>query len=363
VWGAGIIFLLLVAVAGYYWYKHRHAAATVNPYPALVRNDIKKANAAGDPATQDRWLARAQRDLAKAQQNNASAAVLGPLSASLASTSDRLHKITRVTSTTVLADFSKFPNARPTEIATSPGLVFVLDAGRKSVFSVTPSSPANPTQIVTAGETDTGYTIGIPTQIATDGATALVLDDKNVIVRDLDGNKSATSLTPGVPNPHYVQMDSSDPDIYLLDTASSQVWRYPYGVSGYTPPANQYFDTTKPPLGNAVSFVYDGLDLYILKSDGTILKFDNQANPVKFAPNTRTPLNKPVAIYSDQGLKDLWIADPSNKRIVEIGKDGTYVRTYVSNAFGSATRMVVGPAGNTVYLLSGSKLLSFNLVH
>jgi hypothetical protein len=228
---------------------------------------------------------------------------------------------------------------------------------------VTPNATSNPTQIVTAGETDTGFTFGNPVLIATDGATALVLDDKNVIVRDLAGNKSATSLTPGVPTPHYVEMESSDPDIYLLDTASSQVWRYPYGVSGFNPPPNQYFDTTKPALGDAVSFVYDGNSLYILRGDGSILKFDNQANPVKFSVNTRLPLSHPVAIYSDQGLKDLWIADPANQRVVEIGKDGSYVRTYTSSAFASIKSMAVGPAGNTVYVLSGSKLLSFPVTH
>jgi hypothetical protein len=363
VWGVGVLFLLLIALAGYLWYQHRHTTAATNPYPARVKSDVRKANASSKPATQDTWLAKARSDLALAQQRGDPPANLTKLSSLIAATSDSLHHITRVKSPPVLANFGTFAGAQPTEIAAGPGIIFVLDVGRKSVFSVTPNSTSNPVQIVTAGEGDSGYTIGNPQQVATDGATALVLDDKNVLVRSLNGAKSATSLTPGVPSPHYVQMVSSDPDVYLLDTASSQVWRFPYGVSGFTPPANQYFDTNKPDLSNAVSFVYDGTDLYILKSDGSILKFDIQANAVKFVSHTRGPLTRPVAIYSDQGLKDLWIADPVHHRIVQIDKNGNYVRSYVSPSFSSIKSMAVGPAGNTIYVLIGKKILAVTVVH
>jgi hypothetical protein len=363
VWAVGLVFLLLVLVAGYEWWRNRHSVVAVNPYPALVRTDIRKANVAKNPVDQDRWLAKARHNLSADRSHGDATAAIARLSTALSATTDTLHHITRVGSPTVLADFSKFPGAKPAQVAVSPGVVFVLDTGRKGVFSVTPNATSNPTEIVADGEVDNGFTVGMPWQVATDGQTALVLDTNNVLVRDLSGAKSATSLTPGAPTPRYVQMDSSDPDVYLLDPASSQVWRYPYAVSGYNPPPNMYFDTNKPDLTKAVSFVYDGTDLYILKSDGTMLKFDNQANPVSFTPHTRAPLKNPLTMYSDQGLNFLWIADPTDHRIVQIDKNGAYVRTYVSNAFGSIKSLAVGPDGNTVFLLSGSKLLSFNLVH
>jgi hypothetical protein len=363
VWGVGVIFLLLLAVAGYLWWSHRHATAATNPYPTIVRNDVRKASAATKPQKQELWLAKARSNLSLAQQRGDTPLDLNKLSGLIAAAAGSIHHITHVAAPQVLANFGTFAGAQPTEIAAGPGIIFVLDTGRKSVFSVQPNSTSNPVQILTAGEGDSGYTIGNPQQIATDGATALVLDDKNVLVRSLNGAKSATSLTPGVPSPHYVQMVSSDPDVYLLDTASSQVWRYPYGVSGFTPPANQYFDTNKPDLSHAVSFVYDGTDLYILKSDGSILKFGNQANPVRFVSHTRSPLTNPVAIYSDQGLKDLWIADPTHHRIVQMDKSGNYVRTYVSPAFSSIKSMTVGPAGNTIYVLTGKKILAVKTVH
>jgi hypothetical protein len=361
IWATGVLFFALLAVAGYLWWQHRHTTAAVNPYPALVRTDIRKANGAKDPTTQDRWLARARTNLALARKNGDTQLELTHLAAALGTTADTLHHVTHVTNQVVLTDFTKFPGARPTQIAVSPGVVFVMDIGRKGVFAVHPTTKTNPTELVSDGQSLDGYTIGAPQQVATDGQTALVLDTNNVVVRDLNGVQSATSLTPGAPSVHYVQMGSSDPDIYLLDPSNSQVWRYPYGVADYNPPPATYFDTTKPDLSTAVSFVYDGLSLYVLKRDGTVMKWDNQANPVRFTAHTLTPVTNPTEIYTDQGLKYLWIADPTHHRIVQIDKNGGYVHTYASPAFSSIKSMAVGPAGNTVFLLSGSRLLSFNL--
>jgi hypothetical protein len=361
VWGIGVLFLALLVLAGYLYFSHRHSVAATNPYPALVRTDIRKAQAAKLPAKQDAWLTKAHTNLALARQHGDTTADLNRLSAALGATTDTLHHITHVVNPIVLTDFSKYPSAKPTQIAVSPGVVDVLDTGRKGVFSVVPNSTSNPTEIVTDGENLDGFTIGAPQEVATDGQTALVLDTNNVVVRDLNGTQSATSLTPGAPNVHYVQMGSSDPDIYLLDPRNSQVWRYPYGVADFNPPPAMYFDTNKPDLTNAVSFVYDGADLYILKHNGTVVKFDINASPVQFTAHTLTPLSNPSVIYSDQGLKFLWIADPSQHRIVQIDKSGGYIHTYESPLFSSLTSMAVGPAGNTVFFLSGSKLVSFNL--
>jgi hypothetical protein len=39
------------------------------------------------------------------------------------------------------------------------------------------------------------------------------------------------------------------------------------------------------------------------------------------------------------------------------------VRTYVSPAFSSIKSMTVGPAGNTIYVLTGKKILAVKTVH
>ena len=219
------------------------------------------------------------------------------------------------------------------QIATSPGLVFVLDSGRKSVYSVTPNATSNPGLVVQAGETDSGFTIGVPRQLATAGATALVLDDHSVLVRASGASKTATSLTAGAQNLKVAAIANTGADVYLLDTGSGQLWRYQYGVAGFNPPPQAFFTSNKPDLTHAKSLAFDSSSLYVLSTSGLVRKFDiNTANPQPFTVHARTPLRAPSAVFTDVGLNNVWIADPSTGRIVQLDKSGNYQRTYMSGA-------------------------------
>lgn len=366
IWAGIAVIVLLAAGSLYLFIHHRHAVA-VNPYPALVAQDISRATQAKSGPNQDYYLARAQRNLAFATHTGAAASQIQVLQHRLLSTEDLLHHITRVAKPVVLANFARFPGARPTEVAAAPGLAFVLDAGQNKVFSFSANSPGSgPTTILDSGEVDSGFTIGSPVQIATAGSTALIFDSHNTLVRDQAGTKTATALTEPNQGEKIIAMATEDPDVYLLDPGTSQVWRYPGATTGFNPTAESYFGSaTPPPLGHAVSFAMDGTDMFILLSTGSVLKYDNQANAQTFTINLRTPLQNPTAISTAPGLADLWIADPAHGRIVQLTKSGAYVRTYVSGASGinlhQIKGMAIGPAGNTLYLVVGSKLVDFNV--
>jgi sugar lactone lactonase YvrE len=196
---------------------------------------------------------------------------------------------------------------------------------------------------------------------------ALALDDKNVLLRDNAGNKTAVSLPQQAQKPgHFVALSSFDPDVYLLDTANSQVWRYPYAVSSFSPTQAAYWDTSAPNLSDGVSLAFGKQLLYVLKANGSILKFDFQSNPLKFTVNLKTPLTKPNALYTDPGQRWIWVADPQHGRIVQLDSEGGYSRTYVSSTssmdFSQIRSIAVGPDGKTIYVLTGTKLFDFPVV-
>lgn len=366
IWAGIAVVFLLAAGSLYLFFRHHHAVA-VNPYPALVTQDITQARQAKSAANQDYYLAHAHRNLALATHTGADAGQIKQLQHRLLITEDLLHRITRIATPVVLADFTRFPGAQPAEVAAAPGLAFVLDAGRKKVLSFSANTPGSgPTTILDTGEIDSGFTIGVPMHIATAGSTALIVDDHNTLVRDQGGTKTATALTEPNQGEKIIAMATEDPDVYLLDSGSSQVWRYPGATTSFNPTAESYFGSTAPPpLGHAVSFTMDGADMFILLSTGAVLKYDNQANAQTFKINLRTALQNPTAISTAPSLADLWIADPVHGRIVQFDKSGGYVRTYVSGASGMNLHqikgMAIGPAGNTLYLVVGSKLLAFNV--
>jgi hypothetical protein len=368
VWGSLAVLLVLAVLAGYLAYKRlANRGPHSNPYMALVLTDLTKARTGKTAADQDYYLNRAKQNITLAQANGAPAKWVASHRAELQSTSDTLHHITRESTAALLTDFSKFPGANPTGIATAPGLVYVVDPSRKALFSVATTPGANPTEIAQAGDVYSGFTVSVPQLVAVDGTTALMLDDKDVLVRASGGVKTATSLPQQTAKAgHFVAMATSDPDVYLLDTANSQVWRYPYAVTSYNPTQAAYWDTNPPPLGDGVSLAFGRAELYVMRSNGAILKFDFQANPQKFAVNLKTPFHNPVAMYTDPNQKWIWIADPANKRIVQLDQNGGYSRTYVSSTsamdFSRIRSISVGPGGNTIYVLDGSKLFDFPVV-
>ncbi len=369
VWlGVTACFLLFAVAVVLYWRHHRTTTVAVNPYPKLVQKDLRLALAATTPGLQDTYLAKAGSSLSLAAQHGSTKRYVRTMQAKILTASDALHHITRELNPVTLTDFSKFPQARPTRIATSLGLVFVLDAGRKSVFSIAPNATSNPALVVQAGESDSGFTVGVPQELASAGSTALVLDDHDVLVRANGSAKTATSLTAGAPNLKVGAIANTGADVYVLDTGSGQLWRYQYGVAGFNPPPQAFFTSNKPDLTHAQSLAFDSSSLYVLDNSGSVRKFDiNTANPQPFTVRARTPLKAPSTVFTDVGLNNVWIADPPTGRIVQLDKSGKYQRTYISASpsmnLTKIESIATGPSGNTLYVLSGSKLYDFPVVH
>lgn len=365
IWGGMAVFLALAVAAVAVFFLNRHTTHT-NPYPAAVTADLRHAQAAKSPGQQDNYLSQASRDITLADQNGSTAAQVAAMRARLQQTGDSLHHITRVSSPVLITDFSKFPSATPSQIVSVPGTVYVLDTGRKSVFSVPAHAGQNPTQVSVAGDRFSGFTLGNPQLLAATGTSLYVLDNNNVLFHDAAGVKTATSLTTTAQTttPSYASMFATPTgSVFLLDTAGDQIWRFPGGA----PPPATYWDSNPPTLKDAVSIAFDSSYVYILKSTGQVLKYDlaNVPQPHQFSINLKTALKHPVTLYTDAAQKYVWIADPANRRIVQFGKDGTYLRTYLSAGsmdFSRIHGMTVGPAGNTIYVMAGSKLYDFPVV-
>jgi hypothetical protein len=119
-------------------------------------------------------------------------------------------------------------------------------------------------------------------------------------------------------------------NFYILDPQASQVLRYLPGAEGYTNPAEYYFPNDKKvDLTGAVDMAIDG-SVYVLYADGTIRKFEG-GSPVDFKmSDLDRPLNRPTAIFAapDDAARYIYVADPGNRRVVQLNKDGHFVRQF-----------------------------------
>jgi hypothetical protein len=365
IWGGIAAVGVLFAIAIVIYLNGRHHSPTVPPYAAMAAAQIQRISTAATPAEQDDAINKARRDIVLAQENGTPLTRIRQLQAQLASAREAAYRISLEKAPLQVADFSKIPGSQPIQLASGPNTLFVLDAAKKVVYSITGTS--SPTQIVQAGEQDSGFTIGTPVQLTTSGGTGLILDDSNTLINYQGGTKTAQSLQPKSSAEKIIQMVNIGSDVYVLDVNGSQVWKYAGAAVGPSAPVQGFFSGTTPNISQAASFVLDDKSMYVLNQDGAVLKFaltSAKAQPYTVQIRAGLPrLNKPDYIFTDAGLKYVWIADPNNQRIVQLNKQGGYDRIYWSGTgamnLSQIKALAVPPGGKTLYVLAGQKLFDF----
>jgi hypothetical protein len=119
-------------------------------------------------------------------------------------------------------------------------------------------------------------------------------------------------------------------NFYILDPQAGQIFRYVPGTEDYSTPAQSYFsDETAVDLNGAVDIAIDGF-IYVLYANGTIRKFES-GEPVEFQiTEIDKPLSRPTAIYTapDDEVQFIYVADAGNQRVVQLNKDGRFVRQF-----------------------------------
>jgi hypothetical protein len=363
IWLVAAVVIAFAALAGWKLLsKGGGSGSPANPYPAAVTRDIALAGAATSPVQQDFYLGKARTNLGLARQSGTAAGTLRHLQTQLTAASDKIYKITLEPAP---VEFGGTFFQAPTEMAVGPGVLYVLDPGKKGVFSVPLNSTSSPSGVEQNGSTEGANQVGTITHLATSGTTALSLDQNNLLVRSSGATKTATGLAKPSPGQNIVSMINEASDVFLLDTAGSQVWRYANAVTTDNP-SPQPFLTNAPSLSKAVSFTMDDKNMFILLSDGGVLEFDLQGHTVPFTlkmpPGVARP-KQPNWIFTDVGLHFIWISDPATGRILQIGKNGVYVRTYESsNAAMNLSRVksVAVPSDEkAIFALIGTQVFRF----
>jgi hypothetical protein len=148
---------------------------------------------------------------------------------------------------------------------------------------------------------------------------------------------------------------------YLLDSGSNQILRYEPDYGGSP---EDYFPTPgEVDLAGAVDMVVVG-PIYILYADGRILKFlDGQPAPFEIT-GLYEPLQNPTALFTSKEAEFLYVADAGNKRIVQLTKEGSFLRQFKAgegDAFDQLKGLFALEKYNLLYFVSGNKLCVTNI--
>ncbi len=149
-------------------------------------------------------------------------------------------------------------------------------------------------------------------------------------------------------------------NFYILDKASSSVWRYQGEGGVFSSKENWFGSGIKPDLSKVVSWTFDG-NIWMLE-DNEILRF-SAGSPINFSLKN---LDKPLQakdIFTTQDSNFLYILDSGNGRVLVTDKNGNYKAQYLGDNIKSAKKIVVSETSKKIILLEGDKLYSLDIKH
>jgi len=190
-------------------------------------------------------------------------------------------------------------------------------------------------------------------------------DPPNLYLLDLSTNRLA-----GVPLEAEDNWRKADKmfaygtNLYFLDKANNQIWKYRHLQNGaFTQIAPYFEDNSAIDLKEASDFVIDG-NIFILKQGGKIEKYlsgEQQPFELKNIPPPMTDIN-PIAIFSNAKSDGLYVADSIHNRILVFDKDGNYIKQYLlKSGPDTIERIYVDESRQSLYIMSGNKVYKIGL--
>lgn len=236
------------------------------------------------------------------------------------------------------------------EMTDSNGILYVLDSEGGKVASVEIDSKraeiiAGPLKVGEAKKISPySDNVFVTNQ---DGVSEVVDEVEKVIEKDWDGDV-LVSMFAG--------------NMYLMEKSTSYIWRYPGDGKNFGERKNWLSEGAVPNLTDAKDMAIDG-NIWILKNDGEIFKFSlgNQEN-FSLELSILAKL-EPESFYLSEDTEFIYILDKENSQIAVFDKKGNYVARYLADEIKSAKKMVVSESEKKLVLLTGNKLLVFELKH
>ncbi|MBI2437114.1 MAG: hypothetical protein HYV41_05275 [Candidatus Magasanikbacteria bacterium] len=265
----------------------------------------------------------------------------------------KLQKITTVDSS-IVADLSS-----TNEQVQIQGLVFFNDT------------------LVAFGEHDTTlYTIDPITQTLESKSYELIKnlkiadvpkeDDKIVFIttehKALEFNKKTQSFSSkeisfSTDNPELVDLAIYSTRLYILNAREEQIFKHNPTQIGYDR-GTAWITSKTSSLLDAVSIAVDG-DLYVLTSSGKILKFYAGTEQGFEIHGLDPALENPTQLWTYADVNNIYILEPTHKRVVIIDKEGNFVGQYTNEAWDDLQDFVVNESDKMIYVLSGNKIYLF----
>lgn len=188
---------------------------------------------------------------------------------------------------------------------------------------------------------------------------AFLLDSEKIVEIDKEGLKK-TVVSGEDEWGEIIFFEAYAGNLYLFDRGKGEIWRYPGVESGFGGRQRWFGKGVTSDFADAVSAAIDG-SIWILYSSGKIAKYMLGAPDAFGAAGLSQEFSKPIVIFTNDQLENLYVLDAGNNRVVVLDKSGEYKAAYIWNKIGQARDFVVSEEEGKILLLLGDKIYEIKL--
>jgi len=144
-------------------------------------------------------------------------------------------------------------------------------------------------------------------------------------------------------------------NIYLVDKSQNKIYRYSGQTSGFGAKTDWLAPGIEADFSKVKDISIDG-NIWLLSETGKVSRFAN-GNPIAVSMSgLAVQMNNPDAIYTNEGLKNVYILDQKERRIVVFDKNGKFKIQYVNENIEGASDLVISEELKRIILIKNQKL-------
>ena len=145
-----------------------------------------------------------------------------------------------------------------------------------------------------------------------------------------------------------------DTNLYVLDSENNQILKF---LNGSQSSKSVYASGT---FSHAVAMAIDS-SIYILSSDGSILKFTRGSKDAFVLTGLSTPLKNPTRIFTNADTEHIYVLDPQNSRVIALSKTGVFQQAYTASIIHQATDLDVHEKEKKLYVSTQDNIYEIEL--
>lgn len=173
-----------------------------------------------------------------------------------------------------------------------------------------------------------------------------------------NGTLSPRDITYPGTEPHIVDIFLYNSRLYTLDQKQQKLYKHSKTQTGFDK-GTPWITETNVDLSSATALAIDG-DIFILTAN-TLLKFSAGKLGSFSTPGLDPALTNPTDIWTYNDVNNIYILEPTNKRVIVISKEGELQQQYTADNWQNPTGMVVDEKNKIIYILDSNIVYSFGI--